>query len=111
MALRDPTWEGFTLNNKLRQYDVIGVGVNNLGSMWDLIVSVPDHCLSFYFENHISWQKTNFLKDQICVSYVLKQQNVGGGEWLSANREIVFFLAESNVKWKQLGKWPLKATC
>ena len=19
--------------------------------MWDLIVSVPDHCLSFYFEN------------------------------------------------------------
>ena len=21
------------------------------GRMWDLIVSVPDHCLSFYFEN------------------------------------------------------------
>ena len=20
--------------------------------MWDLIVSVPDHCLSFYFKNH-----------------------------------------------------------
>ena len=20
--------------------------------MWDLIVSVPDHCLSFYFENY-----------------------------------------------------------
>ena len=20
--------------------------------MWDLIVSVPDHCLSFYFEAH-----------------------------------------------------------
>ena len=24
--------------------------------MWDLIVSVPDHCLSFYFEKQIcSW--------------------------------------------------------
>ena len=22
------------------------------GRMWDLIVSVPDHCLSFYFSNH-----------------------------------------------------------
>ena len=21
--------------------------------MWDLIVSVPDHCLSFYFENNV----------------------------------------------------------
>ena len=21
--------------------------------MWDLIVSVPDHCLSFYFKNHV----------------------------------------------------------
>ena len=27
----DLTWEGFTLNNKLRKYDVIGAGVNNLG--------------------------------------------------------------------------------
>ena len=27
--------------------------------MWDLVVSVPDHCLSFYFEIHISniWRK------------------------------------------------------
>ena len=62
-------------------------------------------------EDHISWQKTNFLKDKICVSYVLKQQNIGGAEWLNANRELVFFLAEENVKWKQLGKWPLQATC
>ena len=31
MVLRDPTCEGFTLNNRLRQYDVIGAGVNNLG--------------------------------------------------------------------------------
>ena len=26
-----PTWEGFMLNNKLGQYDVIGAAVNNLG--------------------------------------------------------------------------------
>ena len=48
------------------------------------------------------------------MSYMLKQQNVGGAEWLSANREIVFFLAEGNMKWIpriQVGKWPLKATC
>ena len=24
------------------------------GRMWDLIVSVPDHCLSFYFDRHHS---------------------------------------------------------
>ena len=24
-----------------------------LGRMWDLIVSVPDHCLSFYFTCHL----------------------------------------------------------
>ena len=24
--------------------------------MWDLIVSVPDHCLSFYFENTMKLQ-------------------------------------------------------
>ena len=23
--------------------------------MWDLIVSVPDHCLSFYFSNRFKW--------------------------------------------------------
>ena len=22
--------------------------------MWDLIVSVPDHCLSFYFKSHLA---------------------------------------------------------
>ena len=25
------------------------------GRMWDLIVSVPDHCLSFYFSNRFKW--------------------------------------------------------
>ena len=23
--------------------------------MWDLIVSVPDHCLSFYIVCHVNW--------------------------------------------------------
>ena len=27
--------------------------------MWDLIVSVPDHCLSFYYVNHAKeWYQT-----------------------------------------------------
>ena len=25
--------------------------------MWDLIVSVPDHCLSFYFGSYYSWDE------------------------------------------------------
>ena len=29
------------------------------GRMWDLIVSVPDHCLSFYFERKSS-ETTNY---------------------------------------------------
>ena len=34
--------------------------------MWDLIVSVPDHCLSFYFET-----KFNFLTLSIGISVPL----------------------------------------
>ena len=35
--------------------------------MWDLIVSVPDHCLSFYFvlKNDVC---SNFLNRDICIS-------------------------------------------
>ena len=29
--------------------------------MWDLIVSVPDHCLSFYFNNYL--MTTEFIDD------------------------------------------------
>ena len=40
------------------------------GRMWDLIVSVPDHCLSFYFDNiHLE-------DDEISFVY----------QWLSQNR-------------------------
>ena len=29
--------------------------------MWDLILSVPDHCLSFYFLNHVNRGKDKYL--------------------------------------------------
>ena len=31
--------------------------------MWDLIVSVPDHCLSFYFAHPLKNRLTALLKD------------------------------------------------
>ena len=36
------------------------------GRMWDLIVSVPDHCLSFYFPNPETslGTKANFIKPE-----------------------------------------------
>ena len=34
--------------------------------IWDLIVSVPDHCLSFYFERYISFKTTTY-----CLSVLL----------------------------------------
>ena len=34
------------------------------GRMWDLIVSVPDHCLSFYF-SRILFKYFKFVNDQI----------------------------------------------
>ena len=35
--------------------------------MWDLIVSVPDHCLSFYFSFYFSRYKTKSLDCEIQV--------------------------------------------
>ena len=29
--------------------------------MWDLIVSVPDHCLSFYFTGHVLHENSDLL--------------------------------------------------
>ena len=43
--------------------------------MWDLIVSVPDHCLSFYFsDERIFWYS------RICSGYLetLKKMELGG---------------------------------
>ena len=36
------------------------------GRMWDLIVSVPDHCLSFYFSHDVAHSKMK--RDTIYVS-------------------------------------------
>ena len=35
--------------------------------MWDLIVSVPDHCLSFYFLTHLCF---------VCVEVLLPSQQL-----------------------------------
>ena len=35
--------------------------------MWDLIVSVPDHCLSFYFLANISPCNSYFQEFNICL--------------------------------------------
>ena len=37
--------------------------------MWDLIVSVPDHCLSFYFE---------FIIIKYFQKFIMKVQKLGG---------------------------------
>ena len=36
--------------------------------MWDLIVSVPDHCLSFYFVS--SFNGGSFVKDLYCYFFL-----------------------------------------
>ena len=42
--------------------------------MWDLIVSVPDHCLSFYFP--IAFYKSNYKSTNTSSASHLKTQNV-----------------------------------
>ena len=42
------------------------------GRMWDLIVSVPDHCLSFYFVNLTQSYGTLMLPKGICKEILLK---------------------------------------
>ena len=32
------------------------------GRMWDLIVSVPDHCLSFYFSSRLATNTEKYVK-------------------------------------------------
>ena len=44
------------------------------GRMWDLIVSVPDHCLSFYFSHKISNLKEKVLNE-------LHTCNIDGKKW------------------------------
>ena len=37
--------------------------------MWDLIVSVPDHCLSFYFEAVVKSTKVRFQTTKPCSNH------------------------------------------
>ena len=41
--------------------------------MWDLIVSVPDHCLSFYFDTSLSVTCTERDKIKINFSKLMKR--------------------------------------
>ena len=59
--------------------------------MWDLIVSVPDHCLSFYFCNETSfgsgkrsdWASTWSDYVSLCVLRVAKDPNFFSGGHLT----------------------------
>ena len=43
--------------------------------MWDLIVSVPDHCLSFYFTlSKLTWSKLTCSNDEGHNGEVLKNK-------------------------------------
>ena len=57
--------------------------------MWDLIVSVPDHCLSFYFEGF------GFL-----CSFKANSYRIFGRPWSSRNKLFVFtrLIAEMDCK-------------
>ena len=40
--------------------------------MWDLIVSVPDHCLSFYFEPDNVFEYCKLTLQKICTCVLTK---------------------------------------
>ena len=68
--------------------------------MWDLIVSVPDHCLPFYHDS--------FKREVSQISYpgpltVFALKKIGGGGWLLASPILItFVLGTSN---KGQGVW------
>ena len=59
--------------------------------MWDLIVSVPDHCLSFYFINLIEW---TFKRD--------------GSPYIACNERQAFFTSEDTKRYKL---WSCQNVC
>ena len=44
--------------------------------MWDLIVSVPDHCLSFYFGLQVAFKRTKLVPATMNESGVSQQSTV-----------------------------------
>ena len=43
--------------------------------MWDLIVSVPDHCLSFYFLFHYGWLTQIVLYVHITYNIIMEMDS------------------------------------
>ena len=62
--------------------------------MWDLIVSVPDHCLSFYFEVRIEKSVRGSLFGITRLCRVIPNSDPEGRNFLSApnNYDRIFFL-------------------
>ena len=44
--------------------------------MWDLIVSVPDHCLSFYFKHVMAIKSEKYPWLKVCPTNVFKCSNL-----------------------------------
>ena len=46
--------------------------------MWDLIVSVPDHCLSFYLRDHLLFKgQIPFFASKVCNSEITFSTHIG----------------------------------
>ena len=58
--------------------------------MWDLIVSVPDHCLSFYLETTIG---TFSIVNKNCLQNVIKRYMIS-----LEIRSVIFIMPVSFVK-------------
>ena len=46
------------------------------GRMWDLIVSVPDHCLSFYFSSVLTFDLHSYLNTKTSLKSKQKDLNL-----------------------------------
>ena len=44
--------------------------------MWDLIVSVPDHCLSFYFVSDLVIEANTLIHETLRIPFLLIPQRV-----------------------------------
>ena len=60
--------------------------------MWDLIVSVPDHCLSFYFEVRIFLVRSCFFSGIYNVKQVLQVPVLSDPKMLKSHFIFIFFL-------------------
>ena len=69
--------------------------------MWDLIVSVPDHCLSFYFESkqHLH-QNFNFCSNSFYIKILISVHNI----WSPADKRdfTAFFNVLGDTQMKTL---------